>query len=128
MRNRKTELHLFALIYFLAFACAVVASGAFAAGCLPFSAMLTLYGLALEAPWCYALLVYARKMKAKQKRTEGDTSAPSPSDEEKSGAETCEDCAHLGWFGDYSLHYCDVTKEQVEKDTECRHPDQRKKQ
>lgn len=40
---------------------------------------------------------------------------------------TCKDCQYLVWFGDYSLHYCGLTRDQVEEDDECHHPEQRNK-
>jgi hypothetical protein len=32
---------------------------------------------------------------------------------------TCKDCRHRQWFGDYSLDYCGITRDQVTEDTEC---------
>ena len=31
----------------------------------------------------------------------------------------CKDCKELVWFGDYALHYCDITKDIVTEHTEC---------
>ena len=30
-------------------------------------------------------------------------------------------CPHRVWFGDYSLNYCDIDKEECDYKTECRH-------
>ena len=38
---------------------------------------------------------------------------------------TCKDCPHLVWFGDYSLHYCDITKDIVEESAACSCPETR---
>jgi len=31
----------------------------------------------------------------------------------------CKDCPQIVWFGDCALHYCGITKDVVEKDTDC---------
>ena len=31
----------------------------------------------------------------------------------------CKECSDLVWFGDYSLHYCNKTKDIVTEHTEC---------
>ena len=31
----------------------------------------------------------------------------------------CENCENRIWFGDYGLHYCDITKKVVNSDSEC---------
>lgn len=32
---------------------------------------------------------------------------------------TCGECPKCVWFGDYDLHYCNITKAMVEKTDEC---------
>lgn len=31
----------------------------------------------------------------------------------------CKECRELVWFGDYALHYCDITKDIVTENTKC---------
>ena len=31
----------------------------------------------------------------------------------------CKNCQFVVWYGDYALHYCDITKQIVDLETEC---------